>query len=805
MQTVQVIKCKKAKFTYRMHCKDTESNAHWKCYVKYPHALVRDCKLRGNFRHGNHLTFRVEPKDSYAEENRMRFQLHEEKCKKLKQILSQIKWDRFMDICRSGQYRQLSNLKQVGKKTVASCRRAYQAMYPCESKDTFPKLNLILTEDDRRELQSRASVDGHGKWWQWMVINPFRFAFGPEVEDLPSKMVQDEKLHVPLGRRKTIAENAAEELGIQASDPRRRVYEALKIVEGHKWYRVSRVRPVHGLNLDGNPCLKIKDGYIALWRTVRVEEGIARELAAVTRRASPSLHTTLDELSGPFDDVQLDALRRCVASPVFALTGQAGTGKSLWATALYELYDTNVMFAAPTGKAVAVLGKRLTELHTKLWPESDNTEDSADNDDNGPLYGTLHSWLYRTCELPDVLVLDEQSMQSPEVLLRLLRKKRFNKVIFIGDDNQLPPVSGGQLFRDLIMSPRIPSAALTQIYRSGPGSLIVENAKLVLERNTELVQSDDTFTVVPVNSDWQNRVAERAWQIKESMHLARPPPVLVNKNDVRHALNSKLRYFLNPVRPEAYGCFPRARKGHRVVTVQNVLRSGRIKARKGATGTIKSVCDGEAKVHFDHGESVVYDHTSSVFTEELRQFVRETDPVKMDSKGLEVFWRFREHDRVMNISNQYEDVTDTDYDRKPRKLLLCNGAVGYVQHVEKKTLTVLFDNQVQRTYDSLSSVVPAYAMTVHKAQGSEYPAVIVVAKCENWMDANAYLYTAITRAKKRCVVFDADRNATKSCVKSERKPCRTFLCACIDTEFKKRKFDEVRECDDVSSDTSATS
>lgn len=105
---------------------------------------------------------------------------------------------------------------------------------------------------------------------------------------------------------------------------------------------------------------------------------------------------------------------------------------------------------------------------------------------------------------------------------------------------------------------------------------------------------------------------------------------------------------------------------------------------------------------------------------------------------------FRAGDRVMQLRNNY----DKD---------VYNGDVGFVQSVEpaERTLVVLFDGRpVEYRAADLDELTLAYATTIHKSQGSEYPAVIVLLHRQHYMMLQRnLLYTAITRGKKLVLVI----------------------------------------------------
>jgi exodeoxyribonuclease V alpha subunit len=104
---------------------------------------------------------------------------------------------------------------------------------------------------------------------------------------------------------------------------------------------------------------------------------------------------------------------------------------------------------------------------------------------------------------------------------------------------------------------------------------------------------------------------------------------------------------------------------------------------------------------------------------------------------------YRENDKVMQIRNNYDKE-------------VFNGDIGRIRSVnpEDNEVVVLYDEQaVQYEATDLDELVPAYAITVHKSQGNEYPAVILPLMTQHYMLLQRnLLYTALTRGKKLVVV-----------------------------------------------------
>ena len=123
---------------------------------------------------------------------------------------------------------------------------------------------------------------------------------------------------------------------------------------------------------------------------------------------------------------------------------------------------------------------------------------------------------------------------------------------------------------------------------------------------------------------------------------------------------------------------------------------------------------------------------------------------------------FREGDRVMQIKNNY-DIMWTNAARTESGAGIYNGDIGRVTAIDldNETLTVDFDGRIAAYgFDSLLELEHAWAITVHKAQGSEYKAVILALSSSSQMlMTRDVLYTAVTRAKKLLIMVGDDKTA----------------------------------------------
>ena len=137
---------------------------------------------------------------------------------------------------------------------------------------------------------------------------------------------------------------------------------------------------------------------------------------------------------------------------------------------------------------------------------------------------------------------------------------------------------------------------------------------------------------------------------------------------------------------------------------------------------------------------------------ELQAALNPAGAVRIERFG----WTFAPGDKIMQIEN--------DYDKD-----VYNGDTGYVEGVDaaEGELTVGFDGRsVAYGFGELDVLVPAYAVTIHKSQGSEYPAVVIPMLTQHYaMLQRNLLYTGITRGK-RLVVLVGQRKAVAIAVKN---------------------------------------
>ena len=135
---------------------------------------------------------------------------------------------------------------------------------------------------------------------------------------------------------------------------------------------------------------------------------------------------------------------------------------------------------------------------------------------------------------------------------------------------------------------------------------------------------------------------------------------------------------------------------------------------------------------------------------------------------------FREGDRVMQIRNNY-DIVWKKTDGSAAGTGIFNGDVGVVREIdrEKESMKVVFDDrEAEYDFTQLGELEPAFAITVHKSQGSEYRAVILTAWGGSpYLLTRSVLYTAITRAKELLIIVGREETVaamTQNAVKNRR-------------------------------------
>ncbi len=161
-------------------------------------------------------------------------------------------------------------------------------------------------------------------------------------------------------------------------------------------------------------------------------------------------------------------------------------------------------------------------------------------------------------------------------------------------------------------------------------------------------------------------------------------------------------------------------------------------------------------------------------TRALNQVLQTALNPPLEGKGERRFgdWVFRAGDRVMQVRNNY-DILWREEGGTDSGMGMFNGDIGVIRSIEKEVITVDFDGKVvEYSPDMLGELEPAFAVTVHKAQGSEYRAVILAAlEGAPMLMTRGVLYTAVTRARELFIVV-GDPAAVAGMVANDRQTRR---------------------------------
>lgn len=309
----------------------------------------------------------------------------------------------------------------------------------------------------------------------------------------------------------------------------------------------------------------------------------------------------------------------------------------------------------------------------------------------------------------DVVIVDEMSMVDVFLFRALLKALPGGaRLVLVGDANQLPSVGPGQVLRDLIESGCFNVTSLETIYRQEGSGDIVVNAHKI--NHGEAIKCDN--------------------KSKDFFLLERNDPAKILTNTVELITKSLPPY----VDADPFDI--------QVLTPM----------RKGNLGVVA-----------------------------LNKYLQEQLNPKSPSKNEHPYGEtlFREGDKVMQIKNDYQlewEVLGKYNIPIDAGVGVFNGDTGKVIDIneDSSTLTVEFDDsrRVRYSFNLLEELELAYAITIHKSQGSEYGAVImpIMSGPRQLMNRNL-LYTGVTRAKK-CLVIVGSSNTVKEMIENDEENLR---------------------------------
>ena len=304
----------------------------------------------------------------------------------------------------------------------------------------------------------------------------------------------------------------------------------------------------------------------------------------------------------------------------------------------------------------------------------------------------------------DVIIIDEMSMVDIYLMYSLLKAVTVGtRLILVGDVNQLPSVGPGKVLKDIIGSEKFNVVRLSEIFRQAAESDIITNAH-------------------KINAGQSIRLDNKS---KDFFMLSMSSSIQIQRALVS-LIAEKLPPYVDATKYDIQVLTP-SRKGE--LGVENLNKI-------------------------------------------LQQYINPPAPSKREKQWGEVI--FRENDKVMQIKNDYQMewkiVTKKGLTIKEGSGVF-NGDCGIIREINEfaGTVTVEFDEGklVEYTGATLEELELAYAITIHKSQGSEYPAVIIpLLNAPRPLLNRNLLYTAVTRARK-CVTIVGSENSVNEMIQNE--------------------------------------
>ncbi len=419
------------------------------------------------------------------------------------------------------------------------------------------------------------------------------------------------------------------------------------------------------------------------------------------------------------DECQKEAIKKAATNGLFILTGGPGTGKTTTIRGIINYFINegyNVLLAAPTGRAAKRMsettGYEASTIHRLLEVSGGMMKDDSTDTAVAAELSAEGDMFGRNEFNPlegDVVIVDEVSMVDIFLVHALLRAiPDGTRLILVGDENQLPSVGPGNVLADMLASNCFTSVTLKKIFRQSEQSDIVVNAHKINDGERFEVDNKSQDFFLMRRDDADKIISVVIQLIKEKL----PKFVDTTSNEIQ---------VLTPTRKGLLG----------------VQRLNGI----------------------------------------LQQYLNPPESGKREkSYGDRIF---REGDKVMHIKNNYKlewEIRGKYGMVVDKGMGVFNGDVGYIQEINLYTnrVVVCYDEFkiVEYPFDGLNELELAYAITIHKSQGSEYPAVIIPLLPGPRMLMNRnLLYTAVTRAKK-CLTIVGDEGTFYSMIENGTKAKR---------------------------------
>ncbi|MBQ1922640.1 MAG: ATP-dependent RecD-like DNA helicase, partial [Lachnospiraceae bacterium] len=479
------------------------------------------------------------------------------------------------------------------------------------------------------------------------------------------------------------------------------------------------------LAMDRKLMIKNREGTAQVYSmgAYRREQQIARALLELdTAPLSVSGDMTTEERIRKIEEregIELDELQRqavllAADHAILLISGGPGTGKTTTINTIIRYFqeeDMEVMLCAPTGRAAKRM-KEATGMEAMTIHRMLGVRAREGEEDRDAPAAPLLTDFGRDEENPleaDVIIVDEMSMVDMYLFHALLKAVRSGtRLILVGDVNQLPSVGPGRILQDLIRSGAFRTVILKKIFRQAAESDIVVNAHRILKGEMPSLGNKS----------------------RDFFFLERDSLPVIYKNTVQ---------LIREMLPGYVKC------SSDEIQVLTPMRKGNLGVQR-LNEVLQSVLNPPAP--------------------DKREYVRE-----------EV--TFREGDKVMQTRNNYQiewQIRGNFGLPLEKGTGIFNGDFGRILSVDpsREILTVRFDEdrEVDYPFGELEDLELAYAVTVHKSQGSEYPAVILpLLSGPRGLFNRNLLYTAVTRARS-CVVILGSREAVRTMTDNVRENIR---------------------------------
>ncbi len=492
---------------------------------------------------------------------------------------------------------------------------------------------------------------------------------------------------------------------------------------------------------------------------------------------------------------QARAVKGIAGEKFSILTGGPGCGKTTATRVIVKLLEAmglKVLLAAPTGRAAQrmteVIGREAKTIHRLLGWQGGKFK----KNEQTPLK-------------VDFLVVDECSMLDIGLTASLLKAVPQNcQMVFIGDYDQLPSVGAGNVLKDIIASARVPCFRLTEIFRQAKESLIIQYAHQINSGQMPWIKSpfkqprvwQDRVDCLFLDSDEATkeqlrfvRRVKRIYDEKESARENNGDEIIdgsvdetgdTKGNEYQASGSSLFEFRINETASpyETEITIPKkfahvnlellAQTDNPIEELMAVLKKvhpwSSLRYGLSAVDVVKKLYMEwiPRYVGMDAEIQILSPMTrGSMGTISLNQVIQETaNPFDQGKKQLSVGQRiFRTGDRVIHRKNNYD-------------LGVFNGDIGTIIEINTMDLTCMVqfspDNRVVHYKQTdIMELDLAYAITIHKSQGSEFEVVIIPVLTQHFkMLFRNLVYTGITRARK-LAIFVGTRRALGMAVKNQ--------------------------------------